>query len=245
MLLAKQLARRNDLSITEVALASGFASVRRFNETIRLLYDRPPTALRGSIARREPASGGEFKLRLPYKGPYDWETMIGDLARLSEPGRDGIAGGKYWRRLDLVGQVARLKVHCEPARSALALCLNLPVLSMLPPIIARVRRLFDLGANPGAIAAALGEDPHLAPLVAQRPGLRVVGPWDAIDGAEADLQAEARAHLAAYLGRPVSASEAATRWERWRPWQAYAARHLALAAAEHERTGNALHASVA
>ena len=87
VLLAKQLIHETRLPMAEVALASGFGSVRRFNETFQQLYDRPPGALRRPARADESASdGGGVASRLPYRPPYDWDAMMGFLAARAIPG---------------------------------------------------------------------------------------------------------------------------------------------------------------
>src|SRR5439155_628771 len=106
-----------------------------------------------------------------------------------------------------------------------------PKLSALPSIIARLRRVFDLAADPAPIAAHLAKDPALAPLVKARPGLRVPGAWDgfelairAVLGQQITVVAAAR--LASRDGRAHSSSDLLDRANPWRPWRAYAAQHL-------------------
>ena len=92
VLLAKQLIHETRLSMTEVALAAGFGSVRRFNETFQQLYDRPPIALRRS--GREPTSAaGAVTLKLPYKPPYDWDAILAFLAPRAIPGVEVVEAG--------------------------------------------------------------------------------------------------------------------------------------------------------
>jgi AraC family transcriptional regulator of adaptative response / DNA-3-methyladenine glycosylase II len=249
VLLAKQLLVESSLSITEVALASGFASLRRFNETIQRLYGRAPSALRGTAAKRDPSPTGEIALMLPYQGPYDWEAMLADLSEHSQPGFDWTATGHYRRRFWLDGRMVWIEVSNQSATSALRLSVSNPSLSLLPQIIARVRRVFDLAADPIAIATALGEDPLLADLVERRPGLRLVGSWDSPDDEVALPNGlslvDLRASLSRLLKRAVGNEEAASRVETWRPWDAYARHHIAVADGGHRTIRKAINATVA
>jgi AraC family transcriptional regulator, regulatory protein of adaptative response / DNA-3-methyladenine glycosylase II len=243
VLLAKQLLVETRLSITEVALASGFASVRRFNETIQRLYGRAPSALRGTVAKCDPLPAGELNLMLPYKAPYDWEAMLADLSKRSQPGLDAVAAGNYRRQFWIDGRMVWIEARNQPAASALRLSLSNLALSLLPRIIARVRRVFDLAADPIAIATALREDPLLADLVERRPGLRLVGSWDSADDDAGGQQGQSLDDLGASLGRllerAVGDEEAASRLETWRPWEAYARHHIALADGGRTTIGNA------
>ncbi len=179
LLLAKQLIHETSLSMTEVALASGFGSVRRFNETFQQLYDRPPIALRRATLACASATSA-VTLKLPYKPPYDWAAMLAFLAPRAIPGVEVIEGGAYARAIAIGGAKGAFIVR-PAANNRLAVTVQFPKLEALPAIIARVRRLFDLAADPLAIGDHLSQDAHLAPLVATRPGLRVPGAWDGFE----------------------------------------------------------------
>ena len=185
VLLAKQLIHETQLPMAQVALASGFSSIRRFNETFAALYRRPPAALRrsrapGIEAQGIDAQGDWIGLSLPYLPPYDWDAIITFLGRRAIAGVEAIAQGAYVRAITLEGAAGLLRVR--PAlgdRLEVAICF--PRLQALPAILARVRRIFDLSADPCAIGALLSQDPDLAPRVAARPGLRVPGAWDGFE----------------------------------------------------------------
>ena len=179
VLLAKLLLHQTDLSMIDVAMASGFGSVRRFNETFQALYDRPPSALRRRITTTVPTA--EIELLLPYRPPYDWETMRRFLARRALEGMEVVDDESYRRVITLDDATGTIAVRHAPEESALRVTVRFPQLPALPVIIARIRRMFDLSAEPGAIAAVLSADPVLAPLVAERPGLRVPGAWDGFE----------------------------------------------------------------
>src|SRR6185295_5275873 len=89
VLLAKQLIHETGLSMTDVAMASGFGSIRRFNETFQDLYKRPPSALRRSP---QPRTGGEVAIFLRYRPPYDWSAMLAFLRDRTIPGVEAIDG---------------------------------------------------------------------------------------------------------------------------------------------------------
>ena len=180
VLLAKQLIHETPLSMAQVALASGFSSVRRFNETFQTLYRRPPAALRRGRAQVPAARGDWIRLTLPYCPPYDWEALIDFLSRRAVAGVERVEAGAYCRAITLEGHTGLLAVR-PGARERLEVAIHFPRLALLPAIIARVRRLFDLSADPLAIGAHLARDPDLAPRVAARPGLRVPGAWDGFE----------------------------------------------------------------
>ncbi len=210
VLLAKQLIHQTDLSMIQVALASGFGSVRRFNETFQRLYDRPPSELRHRAAAV--STGPEISLLLPYRPPYDWDTMLRFLAARGIAGLEVVRDGRYCRLIELEDAQGSIEVTNAPAQASLRVTVRFERLNALPTIISRIRRLFDLGAEPAAIAADLSADPLLAPLVRARPGLRVPGGWDgfeiavrAVLGQQVTVKGATRlaGRLVAALGAPV------------------------------------------
>jgi AraC family transcriptional regulator of adaptative response / DNA-3-methyladenine glycosylase II len=179
VLLAKQLIQETRLPMSEVALASGFGSVRRFNEAFQQLFARSPGNLRRSRQAETPAADG-ITVRLPYKPPYDWEAMTRFLADRAIPSVEHVAPEFYARTLSIGG--AHGLVIVRPRNDhALSAEIRFPRLQALPAIIARVRRVFDLSADPILIGAHLAQDPNLAPRVAARPGLRAPGAWDGFE----------------------------------------------------------------
>jgi AraC family transcriptional regulator, regulatory protein of adaptative response / DNA-3-methyladenine glycosylase II len=196
ILLAKQLIHETHLTMTEIAFASGFGSIRRFNETFRALFGRPPGALRRLGGPNVAAAEGEFSVLLRYKPPYDWSAMLGFLQQRAIPGVEWVADGAYSRAIALDGVQGRISVQRAPG-NALRASVRIAKLATLPNIIARLRRQFDLAADPLSIAAHLATDPLLAPLLKQRPGLRVPGAWDGFELA-----------IRAVLGQQITVSAA-------------------------------------
>ncbi len=181
VLLAKQLIHETRLPMAEVALAAGFGSVRRFNETFQQLYHRPPATLRrlggAEIAAGE---GGASSIRLPYRAPYDWSAMLAFLAARAIPGVEVVKDGRYHRAL-AIGEDRGVVTVERGEGSYLKVTLRFPKVRAWPAVLTRVRRVFDLAADPMVIEAHLSEDPDLAPLVAARPGLRAPGAWDGFE----------------------------------------------------------------
>ncbi len=197
--LAKQLIHETRLPMAEVAFASGFGSIRRFNETFQQLFGRPPSELRRIAGPDFPAGpAGEIVLLLRYHPPYDWPAMVAFLERRAIAGVEHVTAERYARTVQLDGLQGTVAV--EPAGgNALRATVRFPKLSALPAIIARLRRVFDLGADPVAIARHLAKDPTLKPLVKARPGLRVPGAWDGFELA-----------IRAVLGQQITVTAAAT-----------------------------------
>jgi methylphosphotriester-DNA--protein-cysteine methyltransferase len=220
---ARVLVQTTDLPITEIAFASGFASVRQFNDTIRAVYASTPSELRtnapkgsvkspartlakvlvgaphkappgapanGTVSAAEPSAG--IPLRLAHRGPYQSAAVFDLLRREAVPGIEEVTGtpGRrtYRRTLRLPYGTGIVAVHERPGTLRgvsrphpggwLDARLHLTDHRDLTTAVQRLRRLFDLDADPYAVDERLGADPRLAPLVAARPGLRSPGAAD-------------------------------------------------------------------
>ena len=161
----------------DVAFAAGFGSIRQFNDTVRAVFDRAPSAMRGS--RAPTGGGGEIVLRLPYRAPLAAAPLFGFLRTRAVPGVEEATDDDGLRRsLDLAN--APGIVALAPAEGHVRCSLRLGDLRDLATAVHRCRRLLDLDADPTAVDTVLAGDPLLADLVAARPGLRVPG---AVDGA--------------------------------------------------------------
>ncbi len=155
VLLAKQLIHETSLPMAEVALASGFNSVRRFNETFLQMFGRSPATLR-HFRDRTKREAGALSVRLAYRPPYDWEAMLSFLSARAIPGIEIVADNIYRRSIAIGGNSGVISV--APAdKHRVSVSVRFPEMAALPAIIARVRRVFDLAADPDMIGA------HLAP----------------------------------------------------------------------------------
>ncbi|WP_328911564.1 helix-turn-helix domain-containing protein [Streptomyces sp. NBC_00234] len=184
---ARVLLQTTDLPVTEIAFAAGFASVRQFNDTIRQIYARTPSALRAESGTglgagvREGTRAG-IPLRLAHRGPYAARQVFdllaaGAVARIEET--TGVPGRRTYRRtLTLPYGAGIVAVDEESPGPWLEARIHLTDLRDLTTAVQRLRRLLDLDADPCAVAETLGADPLLAPLVAARPGLRSPGVAD-------------------------------------------------------------------
>ena len=195
VLLARQLISDTGLSMAEVAMASGFGSIRRFNETFRQLYGRPP----GDLRRKKIADfGGEVSVKLRYVPPYDRSSILGFLEQRAIDGVELISGDKYCRVISIGGQIGHVSLSFVEHDQVQA-DLVFPELSALPEILQRLRRVLDLGVDIDAVNTDLRRDRILAPLVDTRPGLRCPGAWDVFELA-----------IRAILGQQISVAGAAT-----------------------------------
>jgi AraC family transcriptional regulator, regulatory protein of adaptative response / DNA-3-methyladenine glycosylase II len=181
VLFAKQLIHETRMPMTEVALAAGFGSLRRFNEVFQELFRRPPGALRRKSSQGRTSAEAGVTLRLRYRPPYDWESMLDFLRARSIPGVEVVDGGRYLRTVEMDGSTGSVEVSHLPQQQSLSVTIRFPHVRAFPAIVARVRRVFDLGADIQTIDAHLSRDPLLAPLVARRPGLRAPGGWDGFE----------------------------------------------------------------
>ena len=176
---AKRLLDDTCLPITDIALASGFQSIRRFNDAFRATYRRSPRELRkGRRLDRGATEGAAITLRLAYRPPYDWVHVHAFLARRAIRGVEVVGTDGYARTVLTPSGHAVLRIRPVQGSHALELqvCGALP--SELSLLLSSVRRMFDLTADPARVSDALSGDPLLRALIAQRPGLRIPGVWD-------------------------------------------------------------------
>src|SRR5438270_2708689 len=174
--LALRLLHETDLPITDIAFGSGFSSVRQFNDSMLAAYGRAPSALRGGARRR---AGTGIRLPLAYRAPLDVASITEYLAARAIPGVEEVSATTYRRA---VASSAGGGILEGSARGeTLTLQLTGTDFPSLPRDVAAARRMFDLDADTATVAEVLAEDPLLAPLVEQRPGLRVPGAYDGFE----------------------------------------------------------------
>ena len=196
---AKKLIDETSLPMGQIALASGFGSVRRFNAAFRQTYKRTPSELRwrARVAAAQPDN--EYLFRLHFRPPFQWEQLLDFLSRRAIPGVESVAAGTYHRTISLNGDSGTLGISLSSHSAALDVCISFPEPRWLFLIVERVRRIFDLSADPSEITAQLGNDSLLSQRVAAMPGLRVPGCWDGFELA-----------VRAILGQQVSVAAAST-----------------------------------
>ena len=197
---AKRLLDESDLPMTQIALASGYGSLRRFNDAFQKAYGRSPRELRRE--RREPPSrgaGGEVTLALSYRPPYDWDHLCQFLALRATPRVERVQEQRYARLIRTDGGHALIEVQPLDGRDALRLSVRGAASATLFQIATAARRVFDLSADPALVTAGLESDALLRPLVRRRPGIRIPGTWDAFECA-----------VRAVLGQQVTVAAART-----------------------------------
>ena len=175
---ARRLLDDTDLSMVEIALATGFGSVRQFNRDCQAIFRAPPRALRAR--RRKPdrlVADGGLPLRLTFRGPLDWEALISYLEARAIPGVEHVSGGTYRRTIVVAGDPGVLELS-PGGDDHLVLVAHLPHWEGLVHLVARARRIANLDFDLDEPAARLSRDSTIGPLLSERPGLRTPGTWD-------------------------------------------------------------------
>jgi AraC family transcriptional regulator of adaptative response / DNA-3-methyladenine glycosylase II len=229
LLLAKRLLADTSLPVTRIAFASGFQSLRRFNSVFRERYRMSPSALRraprnGSApgagplpAPEQRAAEAPVRLTLAYRAPFDWDLLAATLRREAIPGVEAFRGSRYLRTVRLEGQtgvvvVGNAGIDGRSSRTHLDVDVSPSLLPALMPLLARLRQLFDLDAEPAVVDACLVQG-GLARLVRRHPGVRVPGAFDGFEVALRDLVRgsdraggrtdETLRRIVAHLGEPL------------------------------------------
>jgi AraC family transcriptional regulator of adaptative response / DNA-3-methyladenine glycosylase II len=196
LLLAKRLLTDTALPVTEVAFASGFGSVRRFNALFRQRYRLKPGSLRGRREGGAPAADA-LKFELSFRPPFDWPAVSAFLGARAVAGVEALEGGAYRRTVRIPGEgkehLGWVSVDLSPKKPALRVEVSASLVKVLPPVLSRAKALMDLACNPAEVAQALG------PLAKRHPGLRVPGAFDGFEIA-----------VRAILGQQVTVAAART-----------------------------------
>ena len=182
VLIAKNLIVDSRLAFTDIARATGFRSIRQFNHSVRTAFGHSPTALRrlhGTDAVGDPLGG--IIVRLPYRPPFDWPSLIEFFKSRATPGVESVEDEIYRRTVEVGGIAGTIEVRHEASHARLSMRVVLPGCDRLMQAVQRARRLFDLGADALHIGSYLARDARLAGLVRARPGLRVPGAWDGFE----------------------------------------------------------------
>jgi len=197
LLLAKRLLTDTSLPVTEIAFASGFGSLRRFNALFMQRYRLQPSQLRKRMKAGGTASPDALQFELSFRPPYDWPTLSAFLGARAIAGVEALEQGHYRRtvRIRVDGKERRgwIEIAPAPKKPALRVTVGASLAKALPPVLSRVKALMDLACQPADVARALGA------LGARHPGLRVPGAFDGFEVA-----------VRAILGQQVSVAAART-----------------------------------
>ena len=195
--LAKQLLHDTRLPMTEIAHASGFSSVRRFNSAVQARFGRAPTSLRKEHGSRP--DDGTFTLRLDYRPPFDWDHLLDFLGTRAMYGVERVEGRAYVRAVPNGKRAHEIRVDNDAAKSRLVATVPVALAPKAMEISARLRHLFDLDARPDVIEGFLGKDSLLGASVKKQRGTRVPGAFDPFEVA-----------MRAVLGQQVTVRGATT-----------------------------------
>jgi AraC family transcriptional regulator of adaptative response / DNA-3-methyladenine glycosylase II len=197
LLLAKQLLTDSSMPVTSVALASGFQSLRRFNALLKERYRMTPTELRKGEKKQAAKNFPEFSFHLSYRPPFDWTRLLGFLSLRAIPHVESVQDGSYFRTVHVERRDRKFVGYIQVENASGERMLSVRISDALTPVCAvvleRVKRLFDLQADPAAIERALGS------LAAKRRGLRLPGSFDGFEMA-----------VRAILGQQISVAGART-----------------------------------
>jgi AraC family transcriptional regulator of adaptative response / DNA-3-methyladenine glycosylase II len=216
---ARILIDQSRLPVTAIAFAAGFRSVRQFNHAVRATFGASPRALRSRRGGTPPAAD-PLTLRIPYRPPLDWAGLLAFLSVRGTPGVEVVRDGCYRRTVAIDGAAGAITVEPLPGEPTVLLRIQLAGCAGVLEIVERVRRLFDLDADPLQIASDLGRSRPLRALVKAAPGMRVPGAWDpfeiavrAILGQQITVRAATTlsGRLAAAFGDPIDCGDGLTR----------------------------------
>ncbi len=196
LLLAKQLLTETALPVTDVALAAGYNSLRRFNTAFFAGCGMPPSAIRRQCVDMPT---GMLVLRLSFRPPLDFAAMLAFLAKRSIPGIERVHNGCYQRVMGPAQASTWIRVSADPERPELRLAMTAIEPRAIPAVVLRVRRMFDLDADLQSVHAAFENDALLSEAIRRRPGLRVPCAWDGFETA-----------VRAILGQQISVAGATT-----------------------------------
>jgi AraC family transcriptional regulator of adaptative response / DNA-3-methyladenine glycosylase II len=196
---AKKLIDETCLPMTQIALASGFGCVRRFNAGIRKVYHRTPTQIRHLARQTQGQPENQYLFRLRYRPPYDWKGMLAFLAARATPGVEAVEADSYRRSISLNNNHGYFEVSLDEANHTLLARVQFGDPRSLFFITERIRSMFDLNADWSAIARTLSTDAALVNRIEAEAGLRVPGCWNGFELA-----------VRAILGQQVSVKGATT-----------------------------------
>jgi len=181
---AKKLIDETCLPFSQIAHASGFGTVRRFNSAFQKTYRRTPSEIRKfarSSSNQWLNSTNEYDFRLSFRPPFQWRAFLEFLGKRAIPGVELVDSNSYRRTIAFNGCSGILRVELDEDNSVLKVRISFPDPRWLFQIIERVRRLFDLTADPREISAHLKRDCLLARPVTAMHGLRIPGCWDGFE----------------------------------------------------------------
>ena len=179
---AKRLIDETGLPMTQVAMSSGYKSLRRFNDHIKQTYGTTPSKLRKSKPlKNKTISNDCYVFKLPYRPPYDWNSILNFLSVRATPGVEQVVDGKYTRSIGTNQHPGIIQVSCDPNNHQLICQIQTSKPEELFIVTEKIKRIFDLGADPQIILSGLKKDKKLFSVVKNNPGFRVPGCWNGFE----------------------------------------------------------------
>ena len=203
---ARRLLDDSDLTIADIAFASGFGSLRQFNRAMREVFRSTPRELRERRRRYDRlAADGGLVLRMPFTPPYDWDAMLAFLADRAIPGVESVVDGVYRRTITLDGESGLLEI-ATGGSDHLILKAHLPYWEGVIHVVERAAQLVGLETEPVLAAAQLAGDPVIGPLIKTHPGIRIPGAWAPFEIAVQSVLSDTAllAQLVQTTGTPVA-----------------------------------------
>jgi AraC family transcriptional regulator, regulatory protein of adaptative response / DNA-3-methyladenine glycosylase II len=174
---ARKLITETALPITEIVFASGFSSIRRFNDAFKGRFKKSPREIR----RSKVAPNGGVRISLPYRPPFDFEGLIKSYENHRVGNLERFANGTMHRVISLDGKSGQIAISDDPKNSSLIVDIDFPDTSIILAIVSRVRSLFDLDSDPVVVANSLETDPEIRKLLKENPGIRLPSGWDSFE----------------------------------------------------------------
>jgi AraC family transcriptional regulator of adaptative response / DNA-3-methyladenine glycosylase II len=178
---AKKLIDETRLPMSQIALASGFGCVRRFNAAIRTTYKRTPTQIRHLARQKTMQSDNQYVFHLRFRPPYHWPRMLAFFGARATPGVESVKDGMYCRSISVDGVAGYFAVSLDEEHDSLRVHIQFADPRSLFFIIERIRSMFDVNADWTDIARILKKDPALVDRVESAPGLRMPGCWNGFE----------------------------------------------------------------
>jgi len=187
--LARTLVSETSLSITEIAFASGFSSIRRFNDAFKTRFEKAPSEIRRKPRENsDPSSSlAGVVIHLSYRPPFDFEGLLRTYERHAVGSLEWIEDGVFNRVIATNGKIGTVAVSNVPEKASLRVKIDFSDLSAIPAILNRVRNAFDLNSDPVWVANRLETDPSIRKLLRRYPGIRLPSGWDPFEVAIATI----------------------------------------------------------
>lgn len=181
LLLAKQLLCESNLSITDIALASGFSSIRRFNSAIKRFYRQTPTEVRNKKKIATDGRAGLCEIELPHRDDYPWQQVLAFYQQRAIEGMEQIHDGGFSRAISLFENPIIIKIEKSKRKNTLRLTIAGAKADQLTRVISHARQVLDLNTNHAVVSQWLRKDKLLKKLIKPSDRLALPGAWDAFE----------------------------------------------------------------